>query len=86
MVTIIKQSGNPVDVEAAEAALYKALNTQNKKLSKLDIIRVDLFLDQPYAILFNGILTLCKLKHASPVRYKPSLLENNQRKKRFQLE
>ena len=41
--------------------LYKALNTQNKKLSKLDIIRVDLFLNEPYAILFNGILTLCKL-------------------------
>ena len=45
------------DVEAAEAALYKALNTQNKKLSKLDIIRVDLFLNEPYAILFNSILT-----------------------------
>ena len=49
------------EVEAAEATLYKALNTQNKKLSKLDIIRVDLFLNEPYAILFNGILTLCKL-------------------------
>ena len=49
------------EVEAAEATLYKALNTQNKNLSKLDIIRVDLFLDQPYAILFNGFLTLCKL-------------------------
>ncbi len=49
------------DVEKAEAALYKALNTQNKKLSKLDIIRVDLFLKQEYAIVFNNILTLCKL-------------------------
>ena len=45
------------DVEKAEAALYKALNTQNKKLTKLDIIRVDLFLKEEYAILFNGILT-----------------------------
>ena len=49
------------EVEAAEATLYKALNTQNKKLSKLDIIRVDLFLNEPYAILFNGILNLCSL-------------------------
>ena len=49
------------EVEAAEATLYKALNTQNKKLSKLDIIRVDLFLNEPYAILFNGILNLCGL-------------------------
>ena len=49
------------EVEEAEATLYKALNTQNKKLSKLDIIRVDLFLNEPYAILFNGILNLCGL-------------------------
>ncbi len=49
------------EVEEAEAALYKALNTQNKKLSKLDIIRVDLFLKESYAILFNNILNLCKL-------------------------
>lgn len=49
------------EVEKAEAGLYKALNTQNKKLSKLDIIRVDLFLKEEYAIVFNGILTLCKL-------------------------
>ena len=45
------------DVEKAEAALYKALNTQNKKLTKLDIIRVDLFLKEGYATTFNGILT-----------------------------
>jgi len=49
------------EVEAAEATLYKALNTQNKKLSKLDIIRVDLFLNEPYAILFNNILNMCRL-------------------------
>ena len=49
------------DVEKKEAELYKALNTQNKKLSKLDIIRVDLFLKQPYAILFNRTLECCKL-------------------------
>ena len=44
------------EVEKAEAALYKALNTQNKKLSKLDIIRVDLFLKEDYAVVFNNIL------------------------------
>jgi len=44
------------EVEKEEAALYKALNTQNKKLSKLDIIRVDLFLKEEYAIVFNNIL------------------------------
>jgi hypothetical protein len=49
------------EVEAAEASLYKALNTQNKKLSKLDIIRVDLFLNEPYAMLFNNILNMCRL-------------------------
>jgi len=45
------------EVEKAEATLYKALNTQNKKLSKLDIIRVDLFLGEKYAMRFNNILT-----------------------------
>ena len=45
------------EVEKAEAELYKALNTQNKKLSKLDIIRVDLFLKEDYAITFNSILS-----------------------------
>ena len=44
------------EVEAAEAKLYKALNTQNKKLSRLDIIRVDLFLKEDYAVTFNSIL------------------------------
>ena len=44
------------EVEKAEAALYKALNTQNKKLSKLDIIRVDLFLKEDFAMRFNSIL------------------------------
>lgn len=49
------------EVEKAEAGLYKALNTQNKKLSRLDIIRVDLFLKEDYARIFNNILILCKL-------------------------
>ena len=49
------------EVEKAEATLYKAFNTQQKKLSKLDIIRVDLFLQEPYAIVFNNILETCKL-------------------------
>lgn len=44
------------EVEEAEAKLYKALNTQNKKLSRLDIIRVDLFLKEDYAVTFNSIL------------------------------
>ena len=49
------------EVEEAEAALYKALNTQNKKLSKLDIIRVDIFLGESYALVFENILKLCNL-------------------------
>ena len=49
------------DVQEAEARLYKALNTQRKNPSKLDIIRNDIFLDEPYAILFENILKLCNL-------------------------
>ena len=49
------------EVEEAEARLYKALNTQQKKLSKLDIIRVDIFLDLPYALQFETILKACNL-------------------------
>ena len=49
------------EVQEAEARLYKALNTQRKNPSKLDIIRNDIFLDEPYAILFENILKLCNL-------------------------
>ena len=49
------------EVQEAEARLYKALNTKQKKLSKLDIIRVDIFLGEPYALLFENILKLCNL-------------------------
>ena len=49
------------EVQKAEAELYKALNTKQKKLSKLDIIRVDIFLEEPYAIIFENILKQCNL-------------------------
>lgn len=49
------------EVQDAEARLYKALNTQRKNPSKLDIIRNDIFLEEPYAILFEHILKLCNL-------------------------
>lgn len=49
------------DVQEAEARLYKLLNTQRKNPSTLDIIRNDIFLDEPYAILFENILKLCNL-------------------------
>ena len=49
------------EVQEAEARLYKALNTQRKNPSKLDIIRNDIFLEEPYAILFENILKLCNL-------------------------
>ena len=49
------------EVQEAEARLYKALNTQRKNPSKLDIIRNDIFLEEPYAILFENILKLCGL-------------------------
>ena len=49
------------EVQEAEARLYKALNTQRKNPSKLDIIRNDIFLEAPYAILFENILKLCNL-------------------------
>ena len=48
-------------VQEAEARLYKALNTQRKNPSRLDIIRNDIFLEEPYAILFENILKLCNL-------------------------
>jgi hypothetical protein len=48
-------------VQEAEARLYKALNTQRKNPSKLDIIRNDIFLEEPYAIRFENILKLCNL-------------------------
>ena len=49
------------EVQEAEARLYKALNTQRKNPSRLDIIRNDIFLEEPYAILFENILKLCNL-------------------------
>ena len=49
------------EVQEAEARLYKALNTKQKKLSKLDIIRVDIFLEEPYARTFENILKACNL-------------------------
>jgi hypothetical protein len=49
------------EVQEVEARLYKSLNTQRKNPSKLDIIRNDIFLDEPYAILFENILKLCNL-------------------------
>ena len=49
------------EVQEAEARLYKALNTQRKNPSKLDIIRNDIFLEEPYAIQFENILKLCNL-------------------------
>ena len=49
------------EVQKAEAELYKALNTKQKKLSKLDIIRVDIFLEEPYARTFENILKACNL-------------------------
>ena len=49
------------EINEIEGRLYKALNTQNKKLSKLDIIRVDIFLNETYAIRFENILKLCNL-------------------------
>lgn len=49
------------EVQEAEARLYKALNTQRKNPSKLDIIRNDIFLEEPYAITFENILKLCNL-------------------------
>ena len=49
------------EVQEAEARLYKALNTQRKNPSKLDIIRNDIFLEESYAILFENILKLCNL-------------------------
>jgi len=49
------------EVEEAEARLYKALNTQQKKLSTLDIIRVDIFLGENYAQTFESILKACNL-------------------------
>ena len=48
-------------VQEAEARLYKALNTQRKNPTKLDIIRNDIFLGEPYAIMFENILKLCNL-------------------------
>ena len=35
--------------------------TQQKKLSRLDIIRVDIFLEETYAVRFENILQLCNL-------------------------
>lgn len=49
------------EVQEAEARLYKALNTQRKNPSKLDIIRNDIFLGELYAIQFENILKLCNL-------------------------
>lgn len=49
------------NVQEAEARLYKALNTQRKNPSKLDIIRNDIFLEEPYAIQFENILKTCHL-------------------------
>ena len=49
------------EVLEAEARLYKSLNTQIKKLSKLDIIRVDIFLEEQYAVLFETILKTCRV-------------------------
>jgi len=49
------------EVQEKEARLYKALNTQQKKLSTLDIIRVDIFLEETYAVRFEKILQLCDL-------------------------
>lgn len=49
------------EIREAESRLYKALNTQRKNPSKLDIIRNDIFLEEPYAIQFENILKLCNL-------------------------
>jgi len=49
------------EVQEAEARLYKALNTQRKNPSKLDIIRNDIFLEEPYALKFENIMQLCNL-------------------------
>ena len=49
------------EVQKREAELYKLLNTKQKKLSKLDIIRVDIFLEEDYARTFENILKACNL-------------------------
>jgi hypothetical protein len=56
-----KETATLEEVQEAEARLYKALNTQRKNPSKLDIIRNDIFLEEPYAIRFENILKLCNL-------------------------
>jgi len=48
-------------VQEAEARLYKALNTQRKNPSKLDLIRNDIFLEVPEALRFEDTLKLCNL-------------------------
>ena len=49
------------EIEEKEADLYKELNTNNKKLSKLDIYRVDYYLGEKYAENFNDCLNSCGL-------------------------
>jgi hypothetical protein len=56
-----KETATLEEIQEAEARLYKALNTQRKNPSKLDIIRNDIFLEEPYAMQFENILKLCNL-------------------------
>ncbi len=49
------------DIEKAEGTLYKVLNTKQKKLSELDIIRVDIFLGDIWARNFESVLKSCNL-------------------------
>lgn len=49
------------EVQQAEARLFRALNTQRKNPTRLDVIRNDIFLGEKYAILFENIIKLCHL-------------------------
>jgi len=49
------------EVQEAEAELFKKLNTDRKNPSKLDIIRNDIFLNDPDALRFESILKSCNL-------------------------